>query len=105
MIALRTVLCPVDFSRASTSAFHYALAAAEGTEWAEIAAGFPDAADSPAWPWVRLIAGFDPIPHWKALDAPVFVGVAPYSTNNRRIEAWCPPPAPSPCTSPRRKTG
>lgn len=50
-----------------------ALSAAEGTPWAEIAAGFPDSQDSPAWPWVRLVADYDPLPYWERVEVPVFV--------------------------------
>ncbi len=72
-----------------------ALEAAKNEEWAEIAAGFPDAADSPVWAWLGMITDFDPIPHWKALDVPVFVAYGledeadnvPVAESVRRLEA------------------
>lgn len=50
-----------------------ALAAAEGTPWAEIAAGYPGTPDAPIWDWIRLNALYDPIPYWKSVDVPVLV--------------------------------
>ncbi len=71
------------------------LDAAEGTPWAEVAAGFPQSPDSPVWTWARLNGAYDPIPHWKALEVPilVFYGAedesdnVPVAESVRRLEA------------------
>lgn len=65
------------------------LDAAEGTPWAEVAAGFPRSPDSPVWTWARLNGAYDPIPHWKALDVPilVFYGAEDESDNVPVVES------------------
>lgn len=71
-----------------------ALAAAEGTPWAEIAAGFPAAPDSPVWSWVRRVAPFDPLPFWQRTEVPILVVYGeedeadnvPVAASTRRLE-------------------
>lgn len=72
-----------------------ALAAAEGTPWAEVAGGFPDSPESPIWSWVRLVGDFDPVSHWEDVDVPILVAYGeedeadnvPVAQSVRRLEA------------------
>lgn len=41
--------------------------------WAQIAAGFPETADSPIWDFLRLNSDFNPMAYWPAVTQPVFI--------------------------------
>jgi pimeloyl-ACP methyl ester carboxylesterase len=60
-----------------------------------VAEGFPQTPDSPVWTWARLNGAYDPIPHWREVEAPVLVVYGaedeednvPVAESVRRLEA------------------
>lgn len=74
-------------SRNSWQAYADALNEALASDLAgsEVLAGFPTSPDAAAWGFLRRISGFDPLPHWSRVRAPVlFV----YGGKDRNVDVY-----------------